>query len=167
MDTVQTAEDQTTGPQATSRPQQDQQNAQSGQQASQQQTNDSPAEASQGKPLPSSDFESFPITTIASQMVDGRIEARGGRRMKTRREPDIGLAGWADLATMADPQVVLELKIDETGNVVDVQVLHTSGSDNVDLPCRRAAATWWMEPFIDPKTGKPHPQIVDFTISFR
>ena len=107
------------------------------------------------------------MATIASQFVNGKVETRSGRQMKTRRLPDIELAGWADLATMDHPVVVLRLKVDETGNVIDAHTIHSSGSPNVDLPCERAAATWWFDPFLDPQTGKPHKQTIEFAIAFR
>jgi len=119
-----------------------------------------------GNPIPTSDFESFPVTHVASRFFAGKIEARTGRKMRTRELPHLGLAAQADLETMDRPFVVLMLKIDTTGNVVDVQIAHSSGSDNVDLPCQRAAYTWWFEPMKDPKTGQIHPEEIEFTIYF-
>jgi TonB family protein len=119
-----------------------------------------------GNPIPTSDFESFPVTHVASRFFAGKIEARTGRKMRTRELPRLGLAAQADLETMDRPFVVLMLKIDTTGNVVDVQIAHSSGSDNVDLPCQRAAYTWWFEPLKDPKTGQIHPEEIEFTIYF-
>ena len=62
--------------------------------------------------------------------------------------------------------MVLRLKIDADGNVVEARTIHSSGSDNVDLPCERAAYTWWFEPSKDPKTGRPHGEEMEFTIFF-
>jgi TonB family protein len=157
-------------------PTQQQQQKASAQQQQKQQQNDanSPnggnggqpgaADPGAGNPMPTSDFESFPVTHIASRFVAGKIEARTGRKMRTRELPRLGLAARADLATMDNPYVVLRLKIDETGNITDVQTIHSSGSENVDLPCERAAYTWWFEPLKDPKTGKPRPEVMEFTI---
>jgi TonB family protein len=86
--------------------------------------------------------------------------------MRTRELPRLGLAAVADLENMDRPFVVLMLKIDTTGNVTDAQIKHSSGSDNVDLPCQRAAYTWWFEPLKDPKTGQIHPEEIEFTIYF-
>jgi TonB family protein len=119
-----------------------------------------------GNPIPTSDFESFPVSHIASRFVPGKIEARTGRKMRTRELPRLGLAAVADLENMDRPFVVLMLKIDTTGNVTDAQIKHSSGSDNVDLPCQRAAYTWWFEPLKDPKTGQIHPEEIEFTIYF-
>ncbi|MGD0771155.1 MAG: TonB family protein [Tepidisphaeraceae bacterium] len=119
-----------------------------------------------GNPIPTSDFESYPVTRIASRFIAGKIEARTGRKLRTRELPKLGLAAHADLQTMDDPYVVLVLKIDTTGNVTDVKIERSSGSDNVDLPCQRAAYTWWFEPRKDPKTGQIHPEEIEFTIYF-
>jgi TonB family protein len=119
-----------------------------------------------GNPVPTSDFESFPVSHIASRFVAGRIDARTGRKMRTRELPRLGLAAIADLQTMDNPYVGLVLKIDPSGNVTDVKIARSSGSDDVDLPCQRAAYTWWFEPVKDPKTGTIHGEIIEFTIFF-
>jgi TonB family protein len=119
-----------------------------------------------GNPIPTSDFESYPVTHVASRFIAGRIEAQPGRKMRTRELPKLGLAAYADLQNMDRPFVVLLLKIDITGNVIDAQIKRSSGSDNVDLPCQRAAYTWWFEPLKDPKTGTIHPEEIEFTIFF-
>jgi TonB family protein len=119
-----------------------------------------------GNPIPTDDFESFPVSHIASRFYAGRIEARTGRKMRTRELPRLGLAAIADLQNMDNPFVVLMLHIDTTGNVTDVKITHSSGSDNIDLPCQRAAYTWWFEPLKDPQTGRIHPEDIEFTIYF-
>jgi hypothetical protein len=119
-----------------------------------------------GNPIPTSDFESFPVTHIVSRFFAGKIEARTGRKMRTRELPRLGLAAQADLENMDRPYVVMMLRIDTTGNVTDARITHSSGSDNVDLPCQRAAYTWWFEPLKDPKTGQIHPEEMEFTIYF-
>jgi TonB family protein len=124
------------------------------------------AQQGSGKPMPTSDFESYPVSHIVSRFVAGQIEARTGRKMKARELPRLGLAAIADLQQMQSPYVVLMLKIDALGNVTDVKVTHSSGSDNVDLPCVRAAYTWWFEPMKDPLTGTVHGELIEFTIYF-
>lgn len=120
-----------------------------------------------GDPIPTSDFESYPVTKIASRLVAGEIEARTGRKHKIRDlKRELGLAGFADLQTMENAYVVLLLTIDTNGNVTDVKIKHSSGSDNVDLPCQRAAYSWWFEPLKDPRTGQPRPEQMEFTIYF-
>lgn len=124
------------------------------------------AEPGSGNPVPTSDFESYPVSHIASRFMAGEITARTGRKMRARELPRLGLAAIADLQEMQNPYVVLLLKIDEHGNVTDVKIARSSGSDNVDLPCQRAAYTWWFEPMKDPKTGTVHGELIEFTIYF-
>lgn len=124
------------------------------------------ADPGAGNPIPTSDFESFPVTHVAGRLVAGRLEARTGRKMRTRELPRLGPAAVADLSSMENPSVVMELTIDETGNVTDVKIERSSGSDNIDLPCERAAYTWWFEPLKDPRTGKAGKELIEFTIYF-
>jgi|GEM_PF-1519601 hypothetical protein len=123
-------------------------------------------EPGSGNPIPTADFESYPVSHVASRFIGGHIEARLGRKMRARELPRLGPAAIADLEAMDDPYVVLILKIDETGNVTDVKISHSAGSDDIDLPCQRAAYTWWFEPMKDPKTGTIHGEIIEFTIYF-
>ncbi|MDP9172365.1 MAG: TonB family protein [Planctomycetota bacterium] len=120
-----------------------------------------------GKPMPSGEFESVPVSSFAARFVGGKIEAREGRKLLTRRLPDLGPAAWVDVETLNGPIVVLQINIDESGNVTDVKTIHSSGSDNVDLACERAAQTWWFEPKKNPRTGKIGPEIIVFTLLFR
>jgi outer membrane biosynthesis protein TonB len=125
------------------------------------------SDAASGSPLPSSNFESFPVTHISSRFVAGKIVAREGRKLLMPEIPHLSFAAWADLASIPDPHVVLQLKIDDTGSVTDVRTIHSSGSDNIDLPCEHAAATWVFETLIDPATGKPRrEETIEFTIFF-
>ncbi len=124
------------------------------------------AESGSGNPVPSSDFESYPVSRIASRFIAGQIEARTGRKMKARELPRLGLAAIADLQEMQNPYVVLLLKIGTDGNVTDAKIARSSGSDPVDLECQRAAYTWWFEPMKDPRTGTIHGELIEFTIYF-
>ncbi|HEY1922388.1 MAG TPA: hypothetical protein VGG44_06455, partial [Tepidisphaeraceae bacterium] len=74
-------------------------------------------EPGSGNPIPTSDFESFPVSHVASRFIGGKIEARTGRKMRARQLPRLGPAAIADLESMESPYVVLMLKIDESGNV--------------------------------------------------
>ncbi|MGA3066211.1 MAG: hypothetical protein ABSF29_05110 [Tepidisphaeraceae bacterium] len=155
-----------TPPQASQQPQQQPQKPSPSETPTQELQNPSQA-APGGKPEPQENYESVPVTLIASRYVGGRIEARTGRKFLTRELPDITLAGYIDMEGMERCIVGLRLKIDETGNVVDVKTVHSSGSASIDLPCERAAATWWFEPKRDPVTGKPVPDVIDFAIVFK
>jgi hypothetical protein len=158
----------TSSPNSSDAQQQQEQQQQNGQKASQQGVGGKPgsAEPGAGDPIPTSDFESYPVTHVASRFVSGKVEPRPGRKMRMREMPHLGLAAWADLENMDRPYLVLLLKIDATGNVIDVKIEHSTGSENVDLPCQHAAYTWWFEPQKDPDTGKPHGELMEFTIYF-
>ena len=120
-----------------------------------------------GNPIPTADFESYPVTHIASRFANGRLIPQPGRKMRMRQLPDMGPAAWADLVTIEGPYVVLRLKIDADRNVVEARTIRfSSGSDNVDLPCERAAYTWWFEPSKDPRTGERHGEEMELTTIF-
>jgi TonB family protein len=103
-----------------------------------------------------SDTESIPFAKANSASFhDGKMESRDGRKVKTTRI-QLGLAGEADAASLVDPTVVLGVTVDALGNVQNVIVLHSSGSNYIDLPCQRAVYNWWFEPSKD-KEGHPLP----------
>lgn len=79
---------------------------------------------------------------------NGKMDARQGRRVKTTRI-DFGLAAQADAYTLGGATVVLGVTVDPTGNVTNVIILRSSGSDNIDLPSQRAVYNWWFEPTKD------------------
>jgi TonB family protein len=128
-----------------------------------------PAQAAAGSgadPAPQSDSESDAFSVLGSaQFRTGRVVVRSGRQVKTRR-PKIGLAGMVDLAEHSAVQVVLKVSVDATGKVTDVQVAKSSGSNEIDQPCRVAMYDWWFEPKTD-AAGHAQPDKFQFTISFR
>ncbi len=75
--------------------------------------------------------------------------------MRTVR-PRLTLAGQYDLLALADPTVVLRVWIDAAGKVTNVQIEKSSGSNEVDQPCRVALYDWWIEPAKD-ASGRPVP----------
>ena len=108
----------------------------------------------------------FPSPTSPAAFSRAKSKPAPAANCAARELPRLGLAAEADLENMDRPYVVMMLRIDTTGNVTDVRITHSSGSDNVDLPCQRAAYTWWFEPLKDPKTGQIHPEEMEFTIYF-
>jgi TonB family protein len=125
-----------------------------------------PAAGSGADPAPQSDSESDAFSVLGSaQFRGGRVMVRSGRQVKTRR-PKIGLAGMVDLAEHSAVQVVLKVSVDATGKVTDVQVAKSSGSNEIDQPCRVAMYDWWFEPKKD-AAGHALPDKFQFTISFR
>ena len=117
-------------------------------------------------PAPQSDSEVDAFSILGSaRFRDGRVSVRAGRQVKTRR-PKIGLAGMVDLAQQTAAQVVLKVAVDATGKVTDVDVVKSSGSNEIDQPCRVAVYEWWFEPKKD-AAGRAVPDVFRFTISFR
>ncbi len=118
-------------------------------------------------PAPQSDSESDPFSSLGSvDFRPGRVLVRAGRKVKTVR-PRLTEAGKWDLAaSMETPYLMFKVKIDETGKVTSVDLMKSSGSNNIDLPVRRAIYEWWIEPPKD-KDGKPTADVMTWTISYR
>ena len=117
-------------------------------------------------PAPMSDSEVDAFSVLGSaEFRSGKVTVQSGRQVKTRR-PRIGLAGMVDLAQRTTAQVVLKVAVDPTGKVTDVNVLRSSGSNEIDQPCRVAMYEWWFEPKKD-AAGHAVPDVFQFTISFR
>jgi protein TonB len=112
-----------------------------------------------GHSSPASDTDSFAMVAKSNNVRfhDGQMEARQGRKVKTTR-PDYGLAAITDAQSMLDITVVLGVTVDAAGNVSDVTILHSSGSENIDLPTKAAVYNWWFEPKKD-KDGRGLPDL--------
>ena len=80
--------------------------------------------------------------------------------------PRLTLAGHYDLAAMQYPSVQLTVRIDATGKVISADILRSSGSNQIDLPCQQAMYDWWIEPPKDEK-GKPMADVMVWLLSFR
>lgn len=106
------------------------------------------------------DTESDPFAKNSNVVifVNGRVDARTGRKVKTFR-PHLTDAGQLALLGMEKPRVILTAKIDETGKVVDVKVVESSGSEEVDLPAYKCLWKWEFEPTRD-KSGKAIPDVM-------
>lgn len=116
-------------------------------------------------PAPQGDSESDPISTVGSaEFRRGSTDVQLGRKHKITR-PHLTLAGEADLLTLRSPMVVLKINIDQTGKVTSVSIFRSSGSNEVDQPCKVAAYNWWFEPAKD-KDGKAVKDVILFAIRF-
>ena len=116
-------------------------------------------------PAPMSDSESDPFSVLGSaEYRDGRLSVRAGRKVKSRR-PRIGLAGQVDLYQRKGAQVTLRVATDAAGKVTGVEIVKSSGSNEIDQPCLVAMYDWWFEPKKD-KSGNPIADRFDFTIGF-
>jgi TonB family protein len=117
-------------------------------------------------PAQESDSESDAFSRIgAASFRDGKLDVQFGRKVKTVR-PRLLVAGQVDAFALRNPSVTLKVHIDATGKVTQVAVHKSSGSNEIDQPCRVAMYEWWFEPLKD-KNGTPIPDVILFTISFR
>jgi TonB family protein len=106
----------------------------------------SPVAGTGADPAPQSDSESDAFSVLGSvQYRSGRVSVQSGRQVKTRR-PKIGLAGMVELAQRSSAHVELNVSVDSSGAVTNVEVARSSGSNNIDQPCRVAMYDWWFEP---------------------
>ena len=141
---------------------------QSQQQPEQQQQQQSPIAKSNQRaadPAVMSPSESDAFSTLGGiEFRDGRIDSRLGRAFKSVR-PQLGLAAQIDLMGLTDPRIVLKLRIDATGKVVAVDVIHSTGSDSIDQPVKLVMYQWWFEPQKGP-TGQAMAETIVFPISW-
>lgn len=113
-----------------------------------------------------SDSDSDPFSKIGSaEFKNGRLEVRCGRKVKTVR-PRLTLGGQWDLAAFNNASVLVGVRFNADGNVTNVDILHSSGSDSLDLPTQRSMYQWWFETFKD-KTGHPKGDVMIWKITFR
>jgi TonB family protein len=105
-------------------------------------------------PAADTGLESDPFAKIPGvEFRDGKVEARSGRQIKPVR-PRLTEAGMRDLLAQQFPTVLLKVRIDKTGKVIDVNIVRGSGSEAVDMPVYRSLWGWWFEP---PKDKKGNP----------
>lgn len=99
-----------------------------------------------GKKLETSDTESVAFAKAPSLMfVAGHLEGRKGLRVQTK-EPRYHDSSEVDMESLGYPRTLLGVKVDADGNVLDVTVLESSGSTNIDLDRKRAVWDWILEP---------------------
>jgi TonB family protein len=122
---------------------------------------------SAGKPLPQSESDSDPFARISGTVIyhNGRLEVQMGRKVNTVR-PQLGIAGEMDAYSLTNPTVIVEVHIDPTGKVSNVELVRKSGSVAIDEPTRNAVYQWWFEPAHD-KAGHPIRDVVCFAIEYR
>ena len=74
------------------------------------------------------------------------------------------MSGYADIGATDSPERGDAAEDRDTRGTTDVRIEHSSGTDDIDLPCQRAAYTCGgLSCRSDPKTG---PEIIEFTIYF-
>lgn len=122
-----------------------------------------PAVVAAVAPASHSDTDSVPFTRANhATFKNGQMVGRLGRRVRTTHIA-FGLAAEADAISLADPRVVLGVTVDAAGNVQNVVVLRSSGSDSIDLPSQNAVYNWWFEPLKNP-AGRGLPDVWVVTI---
>jgi TonB family protein len=118
-----------------------------------------------GDPSPMSESESDAFSRMGTiQVRNGRVDARLGRDFKSVK-PRLSLKGELDAISIAKPVVEMSVLVDETGKVIDVKVLRSSGSNEIDLPTTTAMYKWWIEPAKN-KQGKPVKDVILVTFSY-
>ena len=122
---------------------------------------------SAGKPLPQSESDSDPFSRISGTVIyrNGRLDVQLGRKVNTVR-PQLGVAGEMDAYSLTNPTVIVEVHIDPTGKVSNVELVRKSGSVAIDEPTRNAVYQWWFEPAHD-KAGHAIRDVVCFAIEYR
>ncbi len=112
------------------------------------------------------EFESDPFSRVGSVTIRaGKVDARLGRASKLIK-PRITTKGQLDMLSIIDPSVILKVSLDATGKVTNVDVLKSSGSNEIDLPAQLALYKSWIEPGKD-KAGKPAPDVIVVRYNWR
>ena len=110
-----------------------------------------------------SDTESIAFaSTNSSVFRAGHLEGRKGLKVKTTL-PRFGLASEVDIQSLGGIRTVISARVDADGQVQDVVVVESSGSENVDQDCKAAVWNWILEPEKD-KDG--HPTDLNWVIAF-
>jgi TonB family protein len=97
-------------------------------------------------PAPQADTESDPFTVVGgANFRSGGTKAQLGRAHRLTY-PRIGLSGLVDGVQIGRARLVLQLTIDQSGNVKSATIFKSSGSGSIDQACRTTAYEWWFEP---------------------
>jgi TonB family protein len=126
----------------------------------------SPYPSAAADPAPMSESESDPFMKTGSvEFRAGKVDAQFGRKVKTTR-PKLTLAGRYDLVAKGGASLQLKVRIDPNGNVTHVDILRSSGSNEIDQPCRVAVYEWWFEPTRS-SNGQAVADVIVFSITWR
>lgn len=118
-------------------------------------------------PAPQGESESDPFATVGGvEFRAGKTNVQFGRKHRITR-PRINLAGIVDSLSLLNIDVVLQLRLDASGNVDRVRILKSSGSPSIDQACRLAAYEWWFEPMKDAAGKTTAGETFPFGIHFR
>jgi TonB family protein len=115
---------------------------------------------------PQAESESDPFEKQgAIRFTRGKVEAQFGRKVKTVR-PRLTLKAQYDILAMGSASLVVAVRIKADGRVRSVEVLRSSGSNEIDQPTVLAMYDWWIEPPKD-QNGQPMPDLVVWTLNFQ
>ncbi len=105
-------------------------------------------------PAPESDAESDAFSRTGSVIFRaGKVLARCGRKVKTVR-PHLDVKGVVNASTMDNPTVYMKIRVSEEGKVMDVAIVRSSGSNEIDVPVKNAVYLWQFDPVYG-ANGKP------------
>ncbi len=118
--------------------------------------------AVRGHRATASDTESVALAKETSATIRaGKVEGRHGLRV-TWKNPSFGLASVHDGEVLGQFRVLIGAQVDTDGNVVNIQILQSSGSTNIDKDYENAAYEATFEP---PKDQDGHPIAATWTIT--
>ena len=117
-------------------------------------------------PAPQAETESDPVSVQGGAFFrNGKALVQFGRKHRLTA-PRLTLAAKTDLMQLRGAVIlVLKIRLDEAGNVVNVEIFKSSGSGDIDQTCRVEAYNWWLEPKRN-KQGQPIPDEFLFTLRF-
>jgi TonB family protein len=119
-------------------------------------------QAIRGHHATSSDAESVAFAKAESVTLQaGKVEGRHGLKV-TPRIPRLGLASEHDLDVLGELHMVIGALADADGNVIDVEILQSSGSPNIDRDYENSVYNWTFEA---PKDKDGHPLENKWTIN--
>jgi hypothetical protein len=102
-----------------------------------------------GKKTEISDTESMALAKAPALTYEaGQLLGRKGLKVQTK-QPRYGYASEVDMESLGYPRTLLGVKVDADGNVLDVKVLESSGSTNIDRDREIAVWHWVLEPARD------------------
>jgi hypothetical protein len=96
-----------------------------------------------------SDTESVAMSTTNGGIFKaGRMEGRKGLHVETKN-PNYGDASYHDAQIVGDSPTLFAVPVAADGTVQDVQLLQSSGSENIDQDRKNALWKWKLEPAKD------------------
>jgi TonB family protein len=122
-----------------------------------------PGPRTSADPAPKGTSELDPVSVVGTMdFRSGSTTVRAGRKHKLVR-PRLTLDAKLDLATLGSTYVVLGMRLDAAGNVVNSEVVRSSGSGSLDQIVKVTSYEWWFEPARD-ASNQPAADAFQFVI---